>query len=218
MSLYLTASCLLLACLCSLGGGIFTPSYAPTTNITQKLQALSSNLDSSSDQLQRLLDLLPAQLDQHKASACRLHRTAFPPEQPMQTTSSSIAGSIAATAAGSAAGSTWGGSQSAAQSVHSAGSGTSGSQCASQHPQPLLVLPEVADALSAIKTCLLQAASDAGKMIHKQNEKAKSLNSDKNRERQVMAKFFTSPEDLSADVDMLKAQVQRLQLDQALSL
>jgi len=136
----------------------------------------------------------------------------------MQTTSSSIAGSIAATAAGSAAGSTWGGSQSAAPSVHSAGSGASGSQCASQHPQPLLVLPEVADALAAIKTCLFHAASDAGKMISKQNEKAKSLNGDKQRERQVMVKFFTSPEDLSADVDMLKAQVQRLQLDQALSL
>lgn len=206
-------------------GGMFTPSYAPTSNIVDKLQSLSASLDSSIEQLHKLLDLLPAQLDQHKATACRLHRTAFPPGQVVvhgAGGSSSIAGSVAGP--GSTAGSTWGaGSQSAAASVrsmHSAGSGTTSSAAGgTQHLQPQLTLPEVAEATAALKACLEQLTADTNRAVLKQNETVKTMTRSKEKqlERRVMGLFFTAPEELSAEVDNVKAQVQRMQLDQALS-
>jgi hypothetical protein len=36
-------------------------------------------------------------------------------------------------------------------------------------------------------------------------------------ERQVMAKFFTAPQELAADVDAVKAQVQQMRLGSLLS-
>lgn len=216
---------------------LFTPSYAPTSNIIDKLRGLSDNLDSSSTQLQRLLDLLPAQLAQLKASAARLHRTAFPPGQPphggadAQASSSSSAAASTAGGGGSVGGgSTWGGSQSAAastrsmHSVHSTGSGGGGdavSVAAARHPALLLTLPEVADATAALKGCWDQLQVEANRAINKQNETVKAMHRHNKEcqalERTCMAKFFTAPEQLAADVDGLKAKVQQLQISQALS-
>jgi hypothetical protein len=209
------------------GGGLFTPSYAPTSSLVAKLQSLADGLDGSTEQLQKLLDLLPAQLDQHKASAVRLHRTAFPHGQPMHAAaagalsglsaggggSSSVAGSVRA---GSVAGSARGGSVAGASSLRSDGSV---SAALSQHPQLLLTLPEVAEASAAVKGCLEQLQHEANRAITKQNEAVKVMGRSKEKllERQVMAKFFTAPQELAADVDAVKAQVQQMRLGSLLS-
>lgn len=205
---------------------MFTPSFAPSSSLFEKLQGLSVNLDSSTEQLHKLLDLLPAQMDQHKASAVRLHRTAFPPGQPMHSTGGStlsgtgmgMGGSVAGSSvagnirAGSVAGSTQRGS--AAASLRSDGSLSS----FVQHPQLLLTLPEVAEANVALRSCAEQLQADTNRVIHKQNELVAAWRcGDKMLERQVMAKFFTAPEELAAQVDALKAQVQQLQLGSLLS-
>lgn len=210
---------------CSGAGGLFTPSYAPTSSLVDKLQALADGLEGGTEQLHKLLDLLPAQLDQHKASAVRLHRTAFPPGQPMHAGAgvlaglsagggggSSVAGSVRA---GSVAGSARGGSVAGA-SLRSDGSV---SAALSQHPQLLLTLPEVAEARATVKGCLEQLQHEANRAITKQNESVKVMGRSKEKllERQVMAKFFTAPQELAADVDAVKAQVQQMRLGSLLS-
>jgi hypothetical protein len=206
---------------------MFTPSYAPTSSLVEKLQGLSDNLDNSTEQLHKLLDLLPAQMDQHKASAVRLHRTAFPPGQPMHTggssgapgvpgwvagTGSSVAGSLrTASVAGSARG---GGS--AAASLRSEGS----LSALTQHPQLLLTLPELAEADAAVSSCYEQLQADSNLAVKKQNEYVQRLKRCKELllESQVMAKFFNEPEKLEAEVEALKEQLQQMRVAALLSL
>lgn len=204
---------------------MFTPSFAPTSSLVEKLQGLSDNLDSNTEQLHKLLDLLPAQMDQHKASAVRLHRTAFPPGQPMHMAGSSgagvpgwvagagssIAGSMrTASVAGSARG---GGS--AAASLRSEGS----SSGLMQHPQLLLTLPELAEADAAVSGCYEQLQGDSNLAVKKQNEYVQKLKRCKelSLEGEVMAKFFSEPEKLEAEVEAVKEQLQQMRLGALLS-
>lgn len=220
-----TAAVLHCCCCChpSLREGVFTPSYAPSSSIAEQLQGLSDSLGSSTQQLAKLLDLLPAQLDQHKASACRLHSTAFPPGQPLM--SSAVAAGpgaaglgttgVGSVGAASVSGSTRAGSAAASHSVRSEGSG-----CSFTHPQLLLALPEVAEATAALEGCVRSLLEETNKVITKHNEvcNAARSNPDLQQERQVLAKFFTAPEALAQDVAAVKTQIQRMHLEEALSL
>jgi hypothetical protein len=199
------------------GGAARTPSYAPSAGLADKLQQLSSSLQQGATSLQRLLELLPQQLEQHKQSACELHRTAFPPGQPLYVPGSTSGGGglAAAAAPPSAAGSTWGGSQSAAPSMrsthHSTSSGGGVDAGSGQHPRPLLVLPEVAEAEAALDAGLKQLQGDANRAITKQNSMvAAGRSKEAELERRVMALFFGAPDDLAGVVDSLHKQ-----LDQA---
>lgn len=88
-----------------------------------------------------------------------------------------------------------------------------------QHPQLLLTLPEVAEATTAVKGCLDELMAATNRAVVKQNDAVTKLRTkEKTREREVMAKFFNRPEELAQVVDAVKAEVQRLVLDQELGL
>lgn len=192
------------------GCSVRTPSYRPVKHLADQLGAIAAGLTRSSGQLGRLLQEVPRQLAAHREAAGQLHSLAFPPGQ-QPAASAAAASAAGSAAAGSCAASV---ASTSAQSRHSASSSAASGGQRPAHPAPLLRLQELSEAQAAVEAACRAVGVEAGRLVAKQNDAARLLNSHKAErglERSVMALFFTAPGQLADAVAALREQVAALE-------